>query len=173
MLRTDEELLAATAAGDRHALAELYGRHARWLLLRLRSRCADPGLVEEALQDAFVKVWRRAHTYRGEGAAAWMWSIAIRSLLDRLRKRTPIPFDVLPGREQTVVSAEEEVLAGIEGGPLGPALNRLSPELRAVMQATVIDGLSVREAASLLGIPPGTVKTRAMRARRQLRGEMA
>jgi RNA polymerase sigma-70 factor (ECF subfamily) len=52
-------------------------------------------------------------------------------------------------------------------------LIRLSPELRAVLQATVIDGLTTREAAVLLGIPPGTVKTRALRARKQLREELA
>ena len=170
MLTTDRELLSATARGDRDAHRQLYERHARWLFLRLRSRCSDHGLVEEVVQDTFVKVWRKAHTYRGQdGVGAWLWSIAIRSLLDRLRKRSPTPFARLPGREHAVLSAEEEVLASIERGPLGPALNQLSPELRAVMQATVIDGLSVREAAQLLGIPAGTVKTRAMRARQLLR----
>ena len=55
---------------------------------------------------------------------------------------------------------------------LSGALARLSPELRAVIQATVIDGLSTAEAAVLLGIPSGTVKSRAMRARQQLRAEL-
>ena len=54
-----------------------------------------------------------------------------------------------------------------------PALRGLSPELRAVVQATVLDGLTTREAARLLGIPAGTVKTRMMRARIQLRGALA
>jgi RNA polymerase sigma-70 factor, ECF subfamily len=53
------------------------------------------------------------------------------------------------------------------------ALDRLSPELRAVMQATVLDGLTTREAAKLLRIPQGTVKTRLMRARRELREALA
>jgi RNA polymerase sigma-70 factor (ECF subfamily) len=56
---------------------------------------------------------------------------------------------------------------------LAGALNRLSPELRAVLQATALDGLTTREAGRLLGIPPGTVKTRLMRARAQLREELA
>jgi len=63
----------------------------------------------------------------------------------------------------------EEVLLGVEHGDLGAALNRLAPELRLVMQATVLDGLTTREAAALLGIPQGTVKTRLMRARLELR----
>jgi RNA polymerase sigma-70 factor (ECF subfamily) len=70
-------------------------------------------------------------------------------------------------------SAEERVLAGLEYGDVGAALDRLSPELRAVLRATVIDGLTTREAAQLLGIPEGTVKTRAMRARKELREALA
>ncbi|MER5829178.1 sigma factor-like helix-turn-helix DNA-binding protein, partial [Streptomyces mirabilis] len=76
-------------------------------------------------------------------------------------------------RHRHEASAEERVLAGVEHGDLAGALIRLSPELRAVLQATVIDGLTTREAAVLLGIPPGTVKTRALRARKQLREELA
>ena len=63
-----------------------------------------------------------------------------------------------------VVSAEELVLVGTEHGDLAGALDGLSPELRAVVQATVLDGLTTREAGRLLGIPAGTVKTRMMRA---------
>lgn len=56
---------------------------------------------------------------------------------------------------------------------MATALQRLSPELRAVLQATVLDGLSVREASVVFGIPEGTLKSRASRARRQLRQELA
>jgi RNA polymerase sigma-70 factor (ECF subfamily) len=65
------------------------------------------------------------------------------------------------------------VLAGVEHGDLAGALARLSPELRAVVQATVLDGLTTAEAGRLLGVPRGTVKTRMMRARRELRAELA
>ena len=71
------------------------------------------------------------------------------------------------------LSAEERVLLGVEYGDLAGALDRLSPELRAVVQATVLDGLTTNEAARLLGIPQGTVKTRMSRARVQLREELA
>lgn len=65
------------------------------------------------------------------------------------------------------------MLLGVEHGDLGAALTRLSPELRAVIEATVLDGLTTKEAARLLGIPEGTVKTRAMRARARLREELS
>jgi RNA polymerase sigma-70 factor (ECF subfamily) len=61
------------------------------------------------------------------------------------------------------------VLLGIEHGDLAGAIEGLSPELRDVLRATVLDGLTTREAAVLLGIPAGTVKTRMMRARQELR----
>ena len=65
------------------------------------------------------------------------------------------------------------MLAAVEYGDLAGALDRLSPEFRAVIEATVLDGLTAREASRLLDIPVGTVKTRAMRARAQLRANLA
>ena len=171
---SDSSLVAATAAGDRLALEELYGRHAPWLLLRLQRRCADPSLVDEVVQDTFLAVWRGARSYSGTGeVAAWIWGIGIRRLVDALRRRPAAALDLARLPDQLEVSAEERVLLGIEYGDLGGALNRLSPELRAVVQATVLDGLTTKEAAHLLGIPRGTVKTRMMRARAALREELA
>jgi RNA polymerase sigma-70 factor (ECF subfamily) len=72
-----------------------------------------------------------------------------------------------------VESAEEAVLAGISYGDLGRAIAGLSPELMAVVQARILDGLSTREAARLLGIPTGTVKTRLMRAKQIMREQLA
>ncbi|NRQ31183.1 RNA polymerase sigma factor [Nonomuraea sp. NN258] len=167
----DARLLAAVADGDRRALEILYARHAPWLVIRLTRRCADPALVDEAVQDTFVAVWRTARAWRGKGeVAAWIWGIGVRRLLDQLRRR---PAAQPAAYEEVMVSAEEQVLLGIEYGELGQALNQLSPELRAVVQATVLDGLTTREAGRLLGIPAGTVKTRMMRARALLREELA
>lgn len=56
---TDEELLDAVAAGDRHALRTLYERQAPWLVLRLSRRCADRAVVDQAVQDTFLAVWRK------------------------------------------------------------------------------------------------------------------
>ena len=174
-MRSDKKLLQAVAEGDRIALAALYERHAAWLVLRLSQRCDDPGLVDETVQDTFVRVWRRAHTWRGDGdVGAWLWGIAIRRLIDGLRRRRPVPVGpVVSDSSGTVIAAEDEVLRGIQYGGLGPALDRLAPELRAVMQACVLDGLSTREASTLLGVPAGTVKSRMHRARAQLRQELA
>jgi RNA polymerase sigma-70 factor (ECF subfamily) len=171
--RTDAELLAATGEGDRTALEALYVRHSPWLLVRLTRRCADRSVVDEVVQDTFVEVWRGAGRWTGRGeVGAWIWGIGVRRLLDRLRRRPPLPLALGPG-DELVRSAEEEVLLGVQFGDLGGALDRLSPELRAVVEATVLDGLTTREAGRLLGIPAGTVKTRMMRARAVLREELS
>jgi RNA polymerase sigma-70 factor (ECF subfamily) len=175
--RSDADLVAALADGDRAALGELYARHAPWLVLRLSRRCADPTVVDEVVQDTFVAVWKGAQRFRGEGeVAAWVWGIGIRRLLDALRRRSQVELVLTMAGEEALgvaESAEERVLLGVQYGELGPALDRLSPELRAVVQATVLDGLTSREAGRLLGIPSGTVKTRMMRAKAQLREALA
>jgi RNA polymerase sigma-70 factor, ECF subfamily len=177
VVRTDAELLGAVGQGDRAALRELHDRHAPWVSARLRRRCADPDVAVEAVQDTFVAVWKGAARWDGRGEpAAWIWGIAIRRLIGVLRKRdrwAPVAASRVGEAPDVVVAAEEQVLLGIEHGGMAAAMAGLSPELRAVLQATVLDGLTTREAAHLLGIPPGTVKTRAMRARAQLRGALA
>lgn len=169
----DRELLVAVAAGERHALRVLYERHAPWLVLRLSRRCADPGLVDEVVQDTFLAVWRQAASYRGQGeVAAWIWGIGIRRMIDQFRRRR-MPVALADETVNPEPSAEERVLVGVEHGDLAGVLGRLSPELRAVVQATILDGLTTREAGRLLGIPAGTVKTRMARARVQMREALA
>jgi RNA polymerase sigma-70 factor (ECF subfamily) len=174
---TDEELMAAIADGDRGALQELHGRHVVWVTARLRRRCGDADAVSDAVQDTFVAVWKGAARWDGRGApAAWLWGIAIRRLIGVLRSRDRWDRSAIAARAsetEIVVAAEDQVLLGVEHGDLAGALRGLSPELRAVVQATVLDGLTTREAGRLLGIPSGTVKTRMMRARIELRGALA
>lgn len=170
----DAALLRAVAAGDRAALRALYDAHAPWLVLRLTRRCHDPELVDEVVQDTFLAVWHGARRWDGRGeVAAWVWGIGVRRLVDALRRRpraTVLLEDV--AYDPATLSAEDQVLLGIEHGDLAGAYARLSPELRAALQATVLDGLTTREAGRLLGIPTGTVKTRVMRAKAALREEL-
>ena len=165
--RSDSELLAAVAGADSAALTELYDRHAPWLTLRLNRRCSDPDVVDQAVQDTFLAIWRKPAAFSEDGeVAAYIWGIGIRRMIDQLRRRRPRMSAALEARH---VSAEDEVLLGVEHGDLAGAINNLSPELRAVVQATVLDGLTTREASRLLVIPNGTVKTRMARARVQMR----
>ncbi len=175
-VRGDAELLAAVAGQDLAALRELYNRHASWLAVRLRRRCNDPEVVADALQDTFVVVWDEAARFRGDGeAAAWLWGIAVRRLVSRLRRRRDVAFlaDLPAQLDPQVVGAEEQVLLSVEYGDLGTAMARLSPQMRAVLQAVVLDGLTTREASRVLRVPENTVKTRLHRAKAHLRTELA
>ncbi|MFE6128737.1 RNA polymerase sigma factor [Streptomyces sp. NPDC056437] len=153
----EERLVRLVAKGDRAAFEELYRRTAPWMAVRLRRRCADEQIVAEVMQETYLAVWRAADAFAGTvaggTAVGWLWTIAARRLIDAFRRR----------------AHHAEALAATVGGDVGDALRRLAPELRQVLQAMVLDGLSVRETAVLLGLPEGTVKTRARRARIAMR----
>ncbi|RCG25825.1 RNA polymerase sigma factor [Streptomyces reniochalinae] len=160
--------------GDTAAFDELYRRSAPWLTARLRRRCADDEIVAEVLQETYLAVWRAAGPFadslRGEEAGSWLWTVAARRLVDAFRARGR--HRALPPACATpdlAPSAEHEVLEAAIGGDLGAALDRLAPELHQVLTAMVLDGLTVRETSVLLRVPEGTVKTRARRARLELR----
>jgi RNA polymerase sigma-70 factor (ECF subfamily) len=172
----DAALLRGVARGDEQALAALYDRHAGWLTVRMTRRCAMPDVVDHAVQDTFLALWRQAGAYRGRGdVAAFIWGIGVRRLIDAIRRESVAGWRprLRAAEPAAVVSAEDQVLAGIEHGRLGQALAQLSPELRGAIEATVLDGLTCAEAAVLLGIAEGTVKSRCHRARLALRAALA
>jgi len=170
----EAELVRRVAGGDRAAFDELYRRTSPWLAVRLRRRCADDDVVADVLQETYLAVWRAAGSYAGsvtEGSAVgWLWSIAANRLVDAFRRRARqerVPTVAL--LDTTAPAAEDEVMANRVDQNFEQALLRLPPELRQVLQAMVLDDLSVRQTAVLLGMPEGTVKTRARRARIALR----
>lgn len=174
--RDDAALLHAAAEGDLGAVRELYDRHAPWLSIRLQRRCNDREVVLDVVQDTFVAMWQDARTWRGDGdVAGWLWGIAFRRLVSRLRQRKEVLL--MPDWDSASVGAlpavEDQVLLGVEYGDLGAAMRRLSPDFRAVVQACILDGLTTREAGRLLGVRENTVKTRLHRAKAQLRGALA
>jgi RNA polymerase sigma factor (sigma-70 family) len=172
----DIVLVARVVEADSGALKELYERHAPWLQARLMRRCNDSEAVADVLQDTFVALWKDARTFRGDGeVAGWLWGIAFRRLVSRLRSRKDVLL--VPEWDSPALgrmpAAEDEVLLGVEYGDLAGALRRLSPEFRSVVQAVVLDGLTTKEAGRLLGVRENTVKTRLHRAKAQLRGSLA
>ncbi|MFE2724025.1 RNA polymerase sigma factor [Kitasatospora sp. NPDC059327] len=174
----EERLLRLVAKGDRAAFDELYRRTSPWLAVRLRRRCADEQIVAEVMQETYLAVWRAAGAFAGSTvggtAVGWLWTIAARRLVDAFRRRAHHAEPPVAAAGAVVVpAAEDEVLARTVGGDVGDALRQLAPELRQVLQAMVLDGLTVRETAVLLRLPEGTVKTRARRARIAMRKAMA
>src|SRR5215472_18785838 len=171
----DDELIAAAAAGDDSALRELFSRHASWLAARLRSvlPAAD---VEDVLQETFLGVWRSADRYRPDGTAGgWMWGIARRQAAVFLRRSGPAAL-VLPavlaadGRH-----ASDPAEAALSRAAIAEAVVALGPEgspEREAWRLMYVDDRPVAEVAELMGVPVGTVKSRAHRARRLLRAAL-
>jgi DNA-directed RNA polymerase specialized sigma24 family protein len=90
----DPTLLRAVGHGDEAALSQLYDRHAGWLTLRLSRRCGSSELVDQAVQDTFLALWRDARRYRGQGeVGAYIWGIGVRRLIDVLRRQGNGPTD--------------------------------------------------------------------------------
>lgn len=161
----DDELIAALAAGDDAALRELFTRHAPWLAARLRAAMV-PADVEDVLQETFLAVWKGASAYRSRGTPqAWIWVIARNQAALLLRRRGPataplaeIPVTGLDPAEAAMIRAD---IAAALAGPDGDLLRLM-----------YVHDRPVAEVAKILGVPEGTVKSRAHRARRMLRAAL-
>jgi RNA polymerase sigma-70 factor (ECF subfamily) len=167
---TDADLVARVAAGDRLALEELYRRHAPWLAARLSRLTSTRDLAEEALQDTFLSAWRGARGYSGEGeVSAWLWGIARRRLASAARSRRALP---LQSWEPAAEDPLQSVLAAEEASRVRRAVDRLPADQRAAIHSVVYQDLSIGQAAAVLGVSGGTVKSRLFRARARIRKEL-
>ena len=173
----DDELIASLAGGDDIALRQLFDRHAPWLAARLR-KALPPGDVEDVLQETFLAVWKNAGTYQPRGApAAWLWVIARNQAALLLRKRGPATQALLDDAlldedcpvsdpaEAAATRTDLDVAAAAALGPPG------CPD-REVWRLMYEEDRPVAEVAELMGVPEGTVKSRAQRARRLLRAAL-
>jgi RNA polymerase sigma-70 factor, ECF subfamily len=171
----DDELIAAIAAGDDTALRALFSRHAPWLAARLRSALPAPD-VEDVLQETFLAVWRGAGSYRPEGAAGgWLWGVARRQAALFLRRRGPAGLTLLAGIEADGRPADDPAEVALSRAAIDDAVGVLGPAGspdREVWRLMYVEDRPVAEVAELLGIPEGTVKSRAHRARRLLRAAL-
>ena len=171
----DDALIAALANGDDTALRELFTRHAPWLAARLRAilPAAD---VEDVLQESFLAVWRGARRYRPEGSAGgWLWGITRRQAALWLRRRGPdaVPLAALealacPGGQP----ADDPAEAAVSRAELAAAVRSLGPEgsvSQEVWRLMYLEDRPVTEVAGLIGVPEGTVKSRAHRVRQLMR----
>ena len=167
----DDELVSAVAGGDDGALRELFTRHAPWIAARLRAVLPAPD-VEDVLQETFVAVWRGAAGYRSAGVGGWLWGIARRQAALWLRRR---------GQPELLLPALVAALEGRSVDPTEAALSRaqladavaaLGPEgspQRETWRLMYVEDRPVAEVAQLLGVPEGTVKSRAYQIRRLMR----
>jgi RNA polymerase sigma-70 factor, ECF subfamily len=171
----DDELVAAMAAGDRHALELLYRRHAPWLAGRLATRTSSRDLAEEALQDTFLAAWRSARAYHGTGVVpAWLWGIARRRLASLARRQPTgvLSLEATAEPPDLAATPEEAALGRDASARIRLAISHLPAEQRVAITAVVYEGKSIQAAARAAAVPEGTLKSRLHRARLHLRKEL-
>jgi RNA polymerase sigma-70 factor (ECF subfamily) len=169
---SDEALVEAVARADESALAELYDRFGRVAYGLAYKVLQDAALAEDAVQEAFVQVWRGAGAYqpaRGK-ASTWLLTFVHRRAVDLVRreeKRRIVPADPGPQRPESGADEAAEVRSRRE--IVQEALRQLPAEQREAIELAYYGGMTQSELAAHLEQPLGTIKSRMFTGLQRLR----
>lgn len=172
---SDQDLLAGHVDGRPDAFGELVRRHRDRLWAVALRTLGDREEAADAVQDALVSAYRAAHTFRGQAAVTtWLHRITVNACLDRARKaasRKTAPVDDTERLEQ-LLEPHESAAAPAERNDLHrqlvKALDTLPADQRAALVLVDMQGYPVAEAARILDVPTGTIKSRCARGRARL-----
>lgn len=169
---TDAEDVALATAGDARAFERLYRRHGARIHALCR-RMVGPALVEDTVQDVFVRAWEKLELFEGKSAfGTWLYRLAINVCLARRAKA---------GKRQERFRRDEIALERAEaprrrhadhGMDLERAIERLPDRARQVFVLHDVEGYKHREIGELLGISSGTSKSQLHEARMALRAHL-
>jgi len=171
---SDEAVVALVARSDEVALGELYdrfGRIAYGLALRV---LRDPGLAEDAVQEAFLQIWRGAERFVPERAkaSAWIMTLVHRRAVDLVRReerRRADPLEDASAVAGAEGSAEDLAWLRFERERVQAALSRLPDQQREALELAYYGGFTQSELAERLGQPIGTIKSRMFAGLTRLR----
>jgi RNA polymerase sigma-70 factor (ECF subfamily) len=179
--RDDLALLDAHITGDPAAFGELFARHRNRLWAVALRTTGNPEDAADALQDALISAFKRAESFRGDSAVTtWLHRIVVNACLDRMRRAKvrladPLPEDPEDRASLDAVAGagpvddpEAHVLAGDRKERVFAALGELHADQRAALVLVDMEGYPVQEAARILEVPPGTIKSRCARGRARL-----
>ena len=178
---TESTLVRRIAAGDEDALQQMvaaYGQRLYSYALRLTG---DPACADEAVQESLVAAWQNAHRFRGEGRViAWLLGILHHKAVGLLRgqitwrnRSEPLEMNAGDGcmdRRDSGPLPDQLAAQREQSRLIQQALQGLSLEHRSVLELIFYQGLSLNEAAEVIGCPVGTVKSRLNYAKSSLRG---
>lgn len=166
------DVIERLARGEERALAELHARFGDALFRYLLTLNPDRQLAEEVLQDTLVAAWCGAEGYRGSSSVkTWLFGIARRRAHDAMRRRQlkVVGDDGLGASPDPEPGPEEEFIIAARSQELARLVGRLAPHHREILALIFFQDLAYAEAAEVIGVPIGTVKSRLHGARRELR----
>ncbi|MCG6498332.1 sigma-70 family RNA polymerase sigma factor [Kitasatospora sp. A2-31] len=164
-------------AADEALIRTLYEQHGGALLAYAIRLTGDRAAAEDAVQETLIRAWRNpeALTEARGSVRSWLLTVERNLITDRFRARAARPVEVAEVSEQsaTVPVQRDHAEGVVEALVMTEALEQLSPEHRDVLRSIYFQQLSVAEAAEQLGVPAGTVKSRAHYALRALKRSYA
>ncbi|MFW5748698.1 MAG: RNA polymerase sigma factor [Chloroflexota bacterium] len=167
----DLTLIRSMARGDKEALEELYQRHGRVILAYLMGQLNDRQLAEEVLQDVMLAAWRGAGGFRGESRVkTWLVAIARLKAINVIRRSKPTTSELHDNiaADDTGLMRRVEIVDSQDS--LRQAMRQLPEDQRETLELMFFHDMTGPEVAHLLGVSPGTVKSRVHRAKNTLRG---
>lgn len=172
MLASDEELVAATLAGDMSAFERLVERY-RDLVVRVAARIVGREEAEDVAQDSLLRAFHRLDKFRHEAPfRSWLLRIVHNTALNHLARRVPTPVEEVPEVEEGLNSSERSPARNLEERErrdrLAVKLTQLRPQHRSVLVLRDVEGLSYEEISAVTEMPLGSVKGRLHRARAEL-----
>jgi RNA polymerase sigma-70 factor (ECF subfamily) len=165
----DAVLLRRHVDGDSDAFGELVRRHRDRLWATALRTLGNPEDAADAVQDALINAFRRAHTFRGESAVTtWLHRIVVNACLDRVRHSAARPATAWADDFDPPSSSPDPASSAALRIDVDAALATLPDEQRVALVLVDMEGFPVADAADLLGCPVGTVKSRCARGRARL-----
>lgn len=179
----DRETLARVVRGDTSAFSELYDRLSGPLYSLAVRMLGDANDAQDALQDAFLQIWRRAATYDPEQSSVFSWAVLLTrsKVIDRLRargRRLRVVVSSIDDEESQIQSADASTAESAAdtadrneaAGRVRAILSKLPMEQREAIELAFFTGLTHHEIAAQLSQPLGTIKARIRRGLLKLRG---
>jgi RNA polymerase sigma-70 factor (ECF subfamily) len=170
-----QRLLERYLDGDTDAFGILArGYYDRLWAVALRMSGGDPDEAADALQDAFIAAMRGARGFRGDAkVSTWLHRIVVNACLDRHRRRKRRAESAYADQDDRVPDPTDHISNRELAWDVERALARLPDDQRAAIILVDVEGWPVSEAASILGVPPGTVKSRCSRGRAKLATDLS
>ena len=173
---SDEVLIGLISSGDSDAMRLLFARHNVRVFRFLRRLVDSEATAEDLVSEVFLEVWRSAGRFDGRSqVSTWILGIARYKALSTLRQRS---FDVLDDDSYETVEDEADnpevsLQKAQSSARLQDCLKQLSAAHREILDLIYYHEQSIEDVARIIGVPPGTVKTRAFHARKRVAELMA